>query len=126
MTSYNLFIFRRDLRLSDNNGLNYAMNNYENIIPLFIFTPEQVSDKNKFKSNNAIQFMIESLKELNNECKNYNSKLYIFKGDNETVLKKLFKKVKVDNVIFNMDYTKYALKRDKEISNLCEKMVSIV
>ena len=78
MTSYNLFIFRRDLRLSDNNGLNYAMNNYENIIPLFIFTPEQVSDKNKFKSNNAIQFMIESLKELNNECKNYNSKLYIF------------------------------------------------
>ena len=59
MTSYNLFIFRRDLRLSDNNGLNYAMNNYENIIPLFIFTPEQVSDKNKFKSNNAIQFMIE-------------------------------------------------------------------
>ena len=121
MTSYNLFIFRRDLRLSDNNGLNYAMNNYENIIPLFIFTPEQVSDKNKFKSNNAIQFMIESLKELNNECKNYNSKLYIFKGENETVLKKLFKKVKINNVIFNMDYTPYAVKRDKEISNLCEK-----
>ena len=31
------------------------MNNYENIIS-FIFTPEQVSDKNKFKSNN-IQFI---------------------------------------------------------------------
>lgn len=121
MTSYNLFIFRRDLRLSDNVGLNYAMNNYENIIPIFIFTPEQITDKNKFKSNNAIQFMIESLKELNSECRNYKSKLYIFNGENETVLKKIFKKVKIDNVIFNMDYTPYAIKRDKEISNLCEK-----
>ena len=71
MTSYNLFIFRRDLRLSDNVGLNYAMNNFENIIPIFIFTPEQISDKNKFKSNNAIQFMIESLKELNSEPGNW-------------------------------------------------------
>merc|ERR1712227_342291 len=101
MTSYNLFIFRRDLRLSDNVGLNYAMNNFENIIPIFIFTPEQISDKNKFKSNNAIQFMIESLKELNSECRNYKSKLYIFNGENESVLKKVFKKIKIENVIFN-------------------------
>ena len=62
MTKYNLFIFRRDLRLIDNKALYYAMSNYENIIPIFIFTPEQISSKNKFKSDNAIQFMIEVFK----------------------------------------------------------------
>lgn len=61
---YTLFIFRRDLRLVDNLGLIYAMENHENILPVFIFTPEQVTSKNSFKSNNAIQFMIESLENL--------------------------------------------------------------
>ena len=35
MTKFNIFIFRRDLRLNDNNGLNFAMSNFENIIPIF-------------------------------------------------------------------------------------------
>ena len=79
MTKHNIFIFRRDLRIKDNTSLNYAMSNFENIIPIFIFTPEQISSKNKFKSDNAIQFMIESLKEVDLYLKKYNSKLHIFK-----------------------------------------------
>jgi deoxyribodipyrimidine photolyase len=61
-TTYTLFIFRRDLRAIDNVGLNYAMANYTNILPVFIFTPEQIGDSNKYRSNNAIQFMVESLR----------------------------------------------------------------
>lgn len=121
MTKYNIFIFRRDLRLIDNNGLNYAMSNFENIIPIFIFTPEQITDKNKFKSNNAIQFMIESLKELDEELKENGSKLHIFQGENEKIIKKIIKDIEVENIIFNMDYTPYALKRDKEIELICKK-----
>ena len=60
------------------------MNNLENVIPLFIFTPEQVTDKNKFKSNNAIQFMIESLKDLDEDLKNINQNYIYFK---EIILK---------------------------------------
>ena len=57
------------------------MSNFKNIIPIFIFTPEQISSKNKFKSDNAIQFMIESLKELDSELKlKKGSKLHIFQG----------------------------------------------
>ncbi len=59
-----LFIFRRDLRIQDNIGLNTAVEKCKNIYPVFIFTPEQVTDKNKYKSDNAIQFMIESLDDL--------------------------------------------------------------
>lgn len=96
------------------------MSNFKNIIPIFIFTPEQISSKNKFKSDNAIQFMIESLKELDSELKKKGSKLHIFQGKNKTVLGKIFKELDVENVIFNMDYTPYAIKRDAEIAKLCK------
>ena len=85
---YTLFIFRRDLRLKDNKGLKFCIENYDNIIPIFIFTPEQISYKNKYKSDNAIQFMIESLKELDSELKKNKSKLHLYHGKNITVLKK--------------------------------------
>ena len=41
-----LFIFRRDLRLTDNTGLLEAYKQVENLYTCFIFTPEQVSNKN--------------------------------------------------------------------------------
>jgi len=118
---YTLFIFRRDLRLLDNNGLNYAMDNYDKIVPIFIFTPEQVTNKNKYKSNNAIQFMCESLKDLDSELKKKGSKLHIFCGENIEVLKKIIKNINVESIVFNMDYTPYAIKRDLEIEKLCKK-----
>jgi deoxyribodipyrimidine photolyase len=55
-----LFIFRRDLRVIDNIGLNLANSKCKRIYPVFIFTPEQVTSANKFKSDNAVQFMIET------------------------------------------------------------------
>merc|ERR1711907_885022 len=109
MGMYTIFIYRRDLRIRDNNGLFYAMSNYQNIIPIFIFTEEQVTNKNKYKSDNAIQFMIESLKNLDIKLKKYKSKLHIFYGDNIEVIKNITSKIKVDNIVFNMDYTPYAI-----------------
>ena len=121
MSKYTIFIFRRDLRLFDNNGLFHAIKNYDKIIPIFIFTPEQVTDKNKFKSENAIQFMVESLRELDSDLRKYKSKLHLFYGDNIKVLKKIIKKIDVKAIVFNMDYTMYALKRDKSIEKLCKE-----
>ena len=60
-----LMLFHRDLRLVDHNALESIRD--KNIIPLFVFTPEQVSDANPLKSNNSVQFMIESLRELEKE-----------------------------------------------------------
>ena len=64
--------------------------------------------------------MIESLKELDNELKNNKSKLHIFKGENIKVLKSICNSIEVENVVFNMDYTPYAIKRDKDINNFCK------
>jgi deoxyribodipyrimidine photolyase len=62
-----LFIFRRDLRLDDNTGLIAALHSSKQVIPCFIFDPRQIEDKqNPYKSNNALQFMIESIIDLDN------------------------------------------------------------
>ena len=114
-----LFIFRRDFRLTDNIGLIFALNNFDNVAPIFIFTPEQITNKNKYKSNNAIQFMIESLKELDKKIKKYNSKLHFYYGDNIDVIDEIVKKNSITHIIFNKDYTPYARSRDRKIKKFC-------
>jgi len=55
------FIFRRDLHLEDNTGLIDALKASEQVVPCFIFDPHQITKKNAYRSENSIQFMIESL-----------------------------------------------------------------
>ena len=67
-----------------------------NCIPIFIFPPEQINPtKNKYFSNNSVQFMIESLHELSESIKNHNGKIYFFKGDNMKVIKSINKLIKI-------------------------------
>lgn len=113
-----IFIFRRDLRLNDNVGLIQCIK--QPILPIFILTPEQLI-KNKYKSNNAVQFMMESIIDLNKQLKNKGSRLRLFYGKPSKVLNKLLNKLEtVNTVIANMDYTPYARNRDKELKNVCK------
>ena len=116
-----LFIFRRDLRIIDNNGLNYLSTICNNIFTIFIFTPEQVGNRNDYKSDNAVQFMIESLQDLSSEISKQGGKLHTFYGDNERVIKECIDKMDIQLVCYNLDYTPYAKKRDADIVKLCEK-----
>ena len=116
-----IFIFRRDFRLDDNKGFIECYKKSEHILPVFIFTPEQVKD-NEYFSSNAFQFMLESLAELDNLLKTeYKSHLHYYYGDNIKVLSDLLKEYKYDAIHFNIDYTNYAKKRDNGIKNFCEE-----
>ncbi|MBW3019977.1 DNA photolyase family protein, partial [Candidatus Woesearchaeota archaeon] len=115
-----LFIFHRDLRLDDNTSLIEALKNSEKVIPCFIFDERQVN-KNPYKSNNCLQFMLNSLKDLNDELKKKKSKLYIFHGLTEDVVDKIIKDKKIDAIYSNKDYTPFARKRDETIKKICEK-----
>jgi deoxyribodipyrimidine photo-lyase len=117
-----LFIFRRDLRIIDNNGLNLLNSRCKNIYTIFIFTPEQVGTNNKYKSNNAVQFMIESLEDLSRQIKKQDGHLYTFYGNNNKVIIDCIKAFNIDVVCFNLDITPYAKERDLSIIKLCEKM----
>ena len=120
-----LFIFRRDFRVIDNNGLNMANSICKNIYPIFIFTPEQVSDENKFKSSNAVQFMIESLQDLSEQINKMGypsspKNLLCFYGDNELIVSYLIATLNIQVVCFNVDYSPYAIKREQNIMSLCQ------
>ena len=70
MTNIGIFIFRRDFRIDDNLALSKLSKKVDKIIPIFILDPFQIleNEKNKYyKSNSAIQFMIESLIDLNKD-----------------------------------------------------------
>lgn len=114
-----LFIFRRDLRLSDNTALNNAFAQSDKVIPCFIFDPAQVEDKNDYKSNNAIQFMLESLEELSEKIKKQHGKLYFFYGEPEKIIKNIIAQEKIDAVFINRDYTPFSIARDKKIAKVC-------
>ncbi len=114
-----IFIFRRDLRLFDNTALIKALSESDRVIPIFIFNKLQV-ENNEYKSSNIIEFMINSLKDLNEELKIHNSKLYTFYGDNLQILKDLKDKLDFDALYVNEDYTPFSIKRDKEIQEFCK------
>jgi len=116
-----LFIFRRDLRIIDNNGLNYLSTICNNIFTIFIFTPEQVGNRNDYKSDNAVQFMVESLQDLSSEISKQGGKLHTFYGSNNSVIEDCIKAWDINVVAFNLDITPYARLRDNGIIKLCEK-----
>jgi len=101
-----LFIFRRDLRVVDNIGLNLLNSKCKRIYPIFIFTPEQVTSANKYKSDNAVQFMIESLQDLDKQIGN---KLLVFYGHNENIVAELIYALEINCVGYNVDYCPYAI-----------------
>lgn len=117
-----LFVFHRDLRIFDNVGLNHAVNSCDKLYTCFIFTPEQVTRTNSYKSNNSVQFMIESLVELNNDIKNKKGELMCFYGKQSIVLKQLINELNLTHVFFNDDYSPYAIQRDNETQMICNKL----
>ena len=117
-----LFIFHRDFRIIDNVGLMQASKLCDNLYTCFIFTPDQVGKENTFRSQNAIQFMIESLTELETDIREQNGTLLLFYGEQITILRKLCTTLNIDAVFFNQDYTPYAVNRGKETVKLCEEM----
>lgn len=116
-----LFIFHRDLRVEDNMGLTQACALSQEVIPCFIFDPRQVENKNTYRSVNAIQFMIDSLRDLDEQLKEHDGKLYLFYGETDDVVKKLINNESIKAVFCNRDYTPFSMRRDKSIELLCLK-----
>jgi len=121
MSENGLFIFRRDFRVVDNNGLNLLNSLCKRVYPVFIFTPEQVTGANKHKSNNAVQFMIESLQDLAVQIRKMGGQLFCFYGHNNTIISNLIKELDITILGFNADYTPYAIQRELEIIQICDR-----
>lgn len=117
-----IYIFTRDLRLDDNTSLMEALKNSTQVIPIFILNPTQIDNVNKFKSNNCVQFMCESLDDLDETLIKKKSKLFLFYDYPHIIIEKLLKHDKnIEAVYMNVDYTPFAKKREDDINNVCAK-----
>jgi len=117
-----LFIFRRDLRLEDNLGLLEALENSDVVAPLFIFDPQQANPKkNEYFSENAFEFMIASIKDLEQSLEKKGGLLYLAEGGYIDVISEWIQKEKIEAIYVNKDYTPFARRRDGAIDELCKK-----
>lgn len=114
-----LFVFHRDFRLVDNVGLFSALEICSRVYTAFIFTPEQVTSKNKYKSANCVQFMIEALEDLAAEIRGRGGVLICLYGNHTQMVKMLVEKLNIHAVFYNKDYSPYALKRDNDMFDTC-------
>lgn len=121
MKTKGIFVFQRDIRIEDNRALNALLKVCDEVYPIFIFTPEQVTNRNTFKSENSVQFMIESLYDLNTQmettCDKYRPNLTCLYGKNSDILKSLVNdsRLNITHIGYNMDFTPYAKQRHSDL-----------
>lgn len=113
-----LHIFRRDLRLQDNTALIEALRASQQVIVCFIFDKRQIAH-NPYKSEHCIQFMLQSLSELEQALQAKSAKLYYFYGIAEEIVAELITQQKIDAVFINRDYTPFSRKRDQQLAKVC-------
>lgn len=117
--------FRRDLRLTDNAALYYALKENENVLPIFIFD-KNILDKLDDKQDKRIQFIHNALSEMQTQLLTLNSTLHTFYNTPIEVFKTLTQQYDITNVYTNHDYESYAQERDSEIKQyLSEKNIEL-
>lgn len=106
--------FRRDLRLTDNAALYYALRTGLPVVPIFIFD-KNILDKLEDKSDRRVSFIHEALHEMQTLLASLGSSLEVYYGSPLEIYKQLVNKYIIQNVFTNHDYEPYALERDEAI-----------
>lgn len=112
----NIFWFRRDLRVADNTGLYEALTSGEEVLPIFIFDSNILSELTK--DDARVTFIHELLEHIQKELKKHQKSLAAFHGEPVSILKGLISEHDIKAVYINHDYEPYARKRDKEVHEL--------
>lgn len=115
-----LFWFRRDLRLEDNTALFRALNENENVLPVFIFDTTILS-KLENTYDRRVDFIHQALEYIQLHLLKIGSTLQIEIGEPLQVFKKLLTEYKISAVYTNTDYEPAAIERDEQIKNLIEQ-----
>lgn len=113
-----LFIFRRDLRIHDNKGLEKALELSDKVLPCFIFDPRQI-DRHPYQSLSALQFMLASINDLQAAFKAIDVTLALFDSLPGDAVKRAFEANSIQAVFVNRDYTPFSKRRDDEIAQVC-------
>ena len=123
MTRYtnSLFIFRRDLRLHDNTALNEALRISRQVLPCFIFDPRQI-ESHPYQSKPALQFMLQSISDLEQQLQIAGGKLGLYHALPEQVIRSVIEQEHIQAVFINRDYSPFSRQRDAELADVCKKL----
>ncbi len=113
----NIFWFRRDLRINDNQGLYNSLIN-GNTLCIFIWDNNILKAINK--DNPRIAFIHQSLIELKKQLISFGSDLLILNGTPEEIFIELINSYPIINVYANEDYEPFAINRDKQVAKLLQ------
>ncbi len=106
---------RRDLRLSDNAALYYALKENRDVLCVFIFDSE-ILDKLKDRDDKRVDFIYRTLDLLKTQLEERGSSLLVLHGNPVIIFSKLSPK----SVYTNNDYEPYARMRDKKVKEILE------
>ncbi|MEQ9101640.1 MAG: deoxyribodipyrimidine photo-lyase [Imperialibacter sp.] len=116
-TAVNIFWFRRDLRLTDNTGLFYALKDELPVLPIFIFDP-QILSKLEEKTDARVSFIHSTLLQLKKQLEDHGSSLRILCASPEAAFSQLTTEYDIKAVYTNRDYEPYANERDTTVRSL--------
>ena len=111
MSKISIFWFRRDLRLHDNAGLYHALKSGNPVLPLFIFD-KNILDKLEDKKDRRVEFIHNSINEMQAELLKFGSTLLVKYGTPEEIFPSLLNQFEVSAIYTNHDYESYAHERD--------------
>ncbi|GBG80214.1 hypothetical protein CBR_g30581 [Chara braunii] len=117
--------FRKGLRLHDNPALHAACENATHVCPLFILDPWFLAPDTTAPSLgsarvgiNRIQFLLESLEDLDRNLRSRGSRLLIVHGKPTEVFPVILEKWGITRLCFERDTEPYALQRDREVKEI--------
>lgn len=108
-----LFWHRRDLRLEDNHGLYKALQEGEEVIPIFIFDTTILGKLEK--NDQRIIFIHREISRVKEEYQKVGSDLRVYVGNPTQLIPQICNELHIQKVYTNRDYEPKALDRDVQI-----------
>ncbi|KAL6334320.1 hypothetical protein AAG906_014721 [Vitis piasezkii] len=122
--SGSLMWFRKGLRIHDNPALQHAAKESNCVYPVFVIDPYFMEpDPNAFSPGssraglNRIQFLLESLVDLDSSLRQLGSRLLVLKGDPGEVIIRCLKEWEVKRLCFEYDTDPYYQALDIKVKN---------
>mgnify|MGYP000707513695 CR=1 FL=1 len=120
MKKISLCWFRRDLRIEDQTALFYALQQEEQVLPLFIFD-RHILDALEDKTDARVTFIYQQIASLKAFFEKQGSSMLVKYGHPEQIFQELVQEFEVQTVYTNRDYEPYAQSRDAQVEALLAK-----
>lgn len=104
---------RRDLRVTDNVTLHYALRDAASIIPVFILDTRLLNSDKLAPARK--QFLFDSLADVDARLRARGGRLIVRRGEPARELTHLVRETQSEAVYFHRDYTPYARRRDARV-----------